>query len=223
MPNWPALVDALDEFGIRAPDLANRRPVRGGDISSAWHIQTKTGPVFLKTGGLDFSDLFAAEADGLKELQRSNAVRVPDVFAVGESRSDSFLLLEWLDLGPHSAEGDRVFGRQLALLHSRSADRYGWKRDNWIGRTPQINSWSESWLDFYRDHRLLYQFETAALNGFSAELQETGAELAECLPDEWDAALHQDVADRRRARRPAGLSTREPDLSRSIYGRPILR
>ena len=102
MPDWPALVEALDECGIRAPDLASARPVGGGDISAAWHIQSDRGSVFLKTGGREFYDAFAAEAEGLSELQRSNTVRVPDVLAVGEARSESFLALEWLELGAWS-------------------------------------------------------------------------------------------------------------------------
>ena len=181
MPDWPALGKALEKNGIYAVDLAAARPVGGGDISSAWQVQTKTGPVFLKTAAANAADSFAAEADGLKELKRADAVRVPEVLAAGATQTDRFLALEWLALGANSPDGDRVFGQQLAKLHAQTADRFGWKRNNTIGCTPQINTWADSWVNFYREQRLIFQLELAENNGFGSALKESGAELTEKL------------------------------------------
>lgn len=183
MPDWIALGEALAKNGIPSANLASARAVGGGDISAAWQIQTDRGPVFLKTATSAMVDAFSAEADGLNELQQTHTVRVPNVLAVGALQNDSYLALEWLDLTPSSAGDDRLLGEQLARLHAQTADRFGWQRNNSIGRTLQTNTWTDSWPEFYRDHRLLFQLELAEQNGFGSALKESGAELAEKLPE----------------------------------------
>jgi fructosamine-3-kinase len=39
--------------------------------------------------------------------------------------------------------------------------RFGWERNNTIGSTPQINTWSENWADFFAEHRIGYQLKLA--------------------------------------------------------------
>lgn len=190
MPDWRALREAL-----RARDLTPAdgvpRGVGGGDISAAWCLETEKGPVFLKTGGAETQPMFAAEAAGLGVLKAARAVCVPEVFAVGATASDSFLVLEWLSLDSPNSNADRRLGRQLAELHKVSADAHGWCRDNTIGLTPQINTWTESWTDFYRQHRLRFQLELAANNGFDGKLQRLGQRLLEELPQLF--AAHEPV------------------------------
>ena len=181
MPDWPAVREALQAQGLRPTDSVPRS-VGGGDISAAWRLETREGAVFLKTGRADTDSMFAAEAAGLEALRAANAVRVPEVLARGVATPDSFLALEWLNLESASAETDRRLGRQLAELHKASADAHGWHRDNTIGLTPQINTWNERWLDFYREHRLCFQLDLAARNGFGGDLQDLGRRLLERLP-----------------------------------------
>lgn len=181
MPNWPALRETLEKQGLTPTDSVPRS-VGGGDISAAWRLETREGPVFLKTGPADTEPMFAAEAAGLEALKAAKAVRVSEILALGVATSDSFLALEWLNLDSASADTDRRLGRQLAELHKASADAHGWHRDNTIGLTPQINTWNESWVDFYRQHRLRFQLELAARKGFTGELPGLGRCLLERLP-----------------------------------------
>ena len=59
------------------------------------------------------------------------------------------------------------FGRELAEMHIASTEdmltggRYGFPSDNYIGATRQINKPAESWIRFYRDRRLEYQYRKA--------------------------------------------------------------
>jgi len=180
MSDWPELKEALKGLGL-GPGDKNPRPVGGGDINAAWKIATNSGSVFLKTGPEEFFDIFSAEADGLAELAGADAVRVPEVLGAGRSGSDSFLALEWLDLGSPGRHAERRLGKQLALQHRKVSDSFGWHRDNYIGSTPQQNDRDTDWIRFFRDRRLLIQLQLADSNGFGGELLREGARLAQNL------------------------------------------
>lgn len=158
------------------------RPVGGGDISAAWQLETGSGGIFLKTGPVAAIDMFAAEAEGLSEIALANALRVPEVLAVGETSSTAFLALEWLPFERPGKACEERLGQQLAAMHRTTADRFGWHRDNTIGLTPQHNPWSADWAAFFREHRLGYQLELAATNGYRGELQQEGSRLLQRLP-----------------------------------------
>ena len=181
MPDWTTIRSALSDAGIDAGN-ATPRPVSGGDISSAWRLDAPGQSLFLKTGPSSSYEMFSAEAEGLQELAQANAVRVPAVLAFGEHAGNAFVALEWLRLGNADSACERLFGQQLAALHRTTKPQCGWHRDNTIGLTPQHNPWSDDWVAFYREHRLGYQLELAARNGFTGALQTEGARLLKRLP-----------------------------------------
>jgi len=182
MPDWSSIYQQLDDKGVRLTDGGTPIPVSGGDISAAWRLATDDGDLFIKTGPLSAAEMFAAEAEGLSEIARTGTVRVPHVIANGAADTAVFLALEWLDLERADSGLGRRFGEQLAEMHHATMKRYGWHRDNTIGLTPQHNTWSDDWVDFYREHRLAFQLRLATENGFTGELQERGAQLLKRLP-----------------------------------------
>jgi fructosamine-3-kinase len=199
MPRWESLFSVLREHDIRVSASDMPRPVGGGDISAAWRVSADDRPVFLKTGPADSYDMFLAEAEGLRELERAGAIRVPRVLGCVCSGQEAMLALEWIDFGIADAETERKLGEQLAVQHGVTADRFGWHRDNTIGATPQINRWSDDWVDFFGEHRLRFQLKLAARNGFSGSLQADGKTLIDNLgyffSDYWPEAslLHGDL------------------------------
>ena len=182
MPDWSLITEQLRQAGITISSPSLPAPVGGGDISAAWRMPTDHGAVFLKTGPAASYEMFAAEAEGLAELAGANAVRVPEALATGQQNDTAFLATEWLALERTSAAAERQLGGQLATLHRRTREQFGWHRDNTIGLTPQHNPWMDDWVDFYREHRLRYQLELAADNGFRGELQALGTRLMRRLP-----------------------------------------
>ena len=124
--------------------------------------------------------MLESEADGLAAIARSGAIRVPAPIANGVIEATSYLVLEWLDLGDGGR--DAALGRALATMHRNTGPRFGWHRDNTIGTTPQINTWSVSWPEFFRDRRLAPQLELAAERGHRGALQRDGARLLDVLP-----------------------------------------
>ena len=144
---------------------------------------------FVKTAGGRYASMIAAEADGLRALASTRAIRVPRVIAQIARNDTSALVLEWLDFG--SRRDGASLGRALATLHHAATPRgpagepFGWSRDNWIGGTPQPNDWTADWAAFFRDHRLAPQLERAARNGCGTDLQRDGERLLDRLPSLW--------------------------------------
>lgn len=199
MPDWSTIISRLKGAGFAVAGDAQPQPVGGGDISAAWRLTSPEGDIFVKTGPPSAGEMFAAEADGLAELSRAGAVRVPEVIATGHSGALVFLALEWLNFEASSTATERQFGEQLARMHHATKQRYGWHRDNTIGLTPQQNAWNDDWLEFFRERRLGYQLRLAAENGFARDLQERGARLLRRLPIYFEATapvpslLHGDL------------------------------
>lgn len=163
----PALVREAVEAALESR-TGHRSPLRsverlgGGCVSPVARVTGGDGTVyFLKWSAPGHPEgLLAAEARGLALLAATRTVRVPEVLATPRS-GDGWLLLEWIEPGPHSrAAWDRL-GRDLAALHRTRGARFGDERDNFIGTLPQANAPMNSWAGFWRDRRLAPQLERA--------------------------------------------------------------
>lgn len=157
------------------------RSVSGGDINVASIITSENRSFFLKTNTSAYDDMFSAEFDGLVELRKASLIKAPEPICYGEAKAQTFLVLENMMLGGGDKISGSVFGRQLACLHQVTANQFGWFRNNRIGSTRQINNYSNTWIDFYRENRLQYQLSLAAEQGFKGELQQLGDRLCENL------------------------------------------
>ncbi len=196
-PDWGGLAASLEDHGIHLD--GEPRSVTGGDIASAWRITSTAGPVFLKTMPAAESEMLAAEAEGLAAIASTNSLRTPEVLGVGTTSSAAWLALEWLDMRSPGPGAERILGTKLAAMHRSTADRFGWHRDNTIGRTPQPNPWTDDWLTFFREYRLRNQLELLADKGYRGELQQNGEFLMDALPGFFDgyapsaSLLHGDL------------------------------
>ena len=138
----------------------------GGSISTAYKAALSSGnAVFIKVSP-QFPDMFVKEANGLRELQKANAIRIPKVLYAG----GEILILEYL---PVSSPSNRKkffedFGKRFAQLHKCTSLSFGFTEDNYIGSIPQKNTpQSNSWREFYWTERLLFQFHLAERNGYA--------------------------------------------------------
>lgn len=199
MPQWQNLFSVLREHDIHVSDHDMPRPVAGGDISAAWRVNSAGKPVFLKTGPVSSFDAFAAEAEGLRELASASALRVPKVLGCIRSVNESLLALEWIEFELASPRTEELLGKRLAAQHRVRSDKFGFRCDNTIGLTPQVNLWSDDWVKFYAERRLRFQLDLAARNGFTGSLQVDGHRLVENVGlffnDYWPEAslLHGDL------------------------------
>ncbi len=146
------------ELGLDEHDL-KLVSVRGGDIAEAFILEGSDYWVFLKSLPLGKAGILSAEADGLNAIAETRTVRVPRFIRRGIQDDVAWLALEYLDLDHRGPSADRVLGRRLAELHRHSADTFGWRRNNYIGWTPQRNPLIENWSEFFLTHRLGFQFD----------------------------------------------------------------
>ena len=161
---------------------APERTVTGGSINTCYYWPADPAPMFVKVGPRAAHDAFAAEAEGLRELQVARALRVPQVLASGLADAAAFLVLEWIEPGPGGAACERRLGEGLAALHTVTAPRYGFRHNNTIGRTPQANEWCADWIEFFRERRLRPQLVLGERGGVPRRLGARAARLLEALP-----------------------------------------
>jgi fructosamine-3-kinase len=173
------LADSLQRATGRKFARTPSGEVPGGSVSRCLRWETDGGPVFVKLAAVAQASAFEAEADGLRALSAAAALRVPDVLAVASAGDECALVLEWIEAGPCSTRSEERLGRQLAALHRCTGARFGWHRDNTIGRTPQSNEPSDDWVRFYAERRLDFQLQLAARNGLDSRVIERGHRLAE--------------------------------------------
>ncbi|HDP88404.1 MAG TPA: fructosamine kinase family protein [Thioalkalivibrio sp.] len=177
---WDAITASIRaaEGGGFTP--ADRHGVGGGCINQAWTLTGDGQRYFVKLNDAARLDMFEAEAEGLSELRAANAIRVPRPVATGTAAGRGYLVMEHITFD--GRESSARFGAELAALHRRTAERFGWHRDNTIGATPQVNTWNADWVAFWREQRLGFQLDLAARRGAGTRLVDRGHVLMEHLP-----------------------------------------
>lgn len=136
--------------------INRKEAVGGGCINHAFRLYTSKGSFFLKWNHSCADDLFVREAECLSKLKErsGDALIVPEVILAREAEEMAgFILMEDLESGTVSKQDEKL-GQGLAHLHRVQAGEYGFDHDNYCGETPQVNSYNESWIDFFTENRL---------------------------------------------------------------------
>lgn len=180
MDIWQYLEQQIERASGRRFQIHHQRSVGGGCINSAFRVTDQQQSYFIKTNNARFAFMFEAEAEALREMAASRTVRVPEPVCFGEYDGQCYLVLEYLELG--GSADMAAFGRQFAAMHAVVRNRFGWHIDNTIGSTPQPNTPSDDWIEFWREQRLGFQLRTAANNGYGGELQRLGERLLADMP-----------------------------------------
>ncbi|MEL0457148.1 fructosamine kinase family protein [Flavobacteriaceae bacterium SZ-1-7] len=141
-------------------------PVHGGDISTAYKIETEKNSYFIKTNkSSNALHMFQIEANGLNTIGNTNTIKTPKVLGCNRFENTAFLLMEFINSKSPSSKDFENLGSQLAKLHQCPAENFGLNQDNFIGSLPQSNKQHKSWVDFYTEERLLPQIELAKQKG----------------------------------------------------------
>jgi fructosamine-3-kinase len=163
-------------------------------------LDTDAGAFVLKSNPTGPPDALAAEAAGLEALGTIGlSLVVPRVIAC-ETGGSPFLRMECVEAGRPRPDCDDRLGRGLAELHRHSAARVGFARTTYCGTTPQLNSWTDTWIAFYSRARLGQQVALAARAGLvSAPEARRCDDLVDRLdriltePPEGPALIHGDL------------------------------
>ena len=175
MPLWEAIGAAIEAATGTRASIRQQGAVGGGCINQALRVQYGAVTYFVKLNTASQAGMFAAEARDLQELRSSHTLRVPEPVCWGDNGESAWLVMENLQFG---GRGDpAALGEGLAAMHRITRRQFGWVQDNTIGSTPQTNTPTDDWIEFWREQRLRFQLELAARHGYGGRLQLQGEKL----------------------------------------------
>ncbi len=153
MKNYNNIETSLSE------KIVAEKNIGGGSIANSSLVETDKGnKYFLKSYVGVNKSILSNEANGLKELRKAEAIKIPQIIYVDET----YLLLEFIETGNKKKKFSENFGRSFAQLHKYTAKDFGFFENNFIGATPQKNlPLSQNWEEFYWENRLLFQIKIA--------------------------------------------------------------
>jgi fructosamine-3-kinase len=142
-------------FGER---LRSARPLGGGCIGEVYRVDLEDGTPLVAKLDREAESHLEREAYMLRYLREKSELPVPEVY----HGSETLLLMEFIEGANSFSEGaERHAAELLAGLHGVTANAYGHERDTLIGSLNQPNPWTSSWVEFFRDQRLLYMARVA--------------------------------------------------------------
>jgi len=168
---WTEIASQISKVTGEVFEIKNRRSVGGGCINQGYCLIGETTNYFVKLNQASQVEMFTAEALGLKQMYATQTIRIPKPICVGTTADYSYIVLEWLELGgSKNTQSWQEMGRQLAAMHQATAPqesqgKFGWQENNTIGSTPQINTWTADWGEFFAEHRIGYQLKLARRRG----------------------------------------------------------
>ncbi len=138
--------------------LRSARPLGGGCIGEVYRAELADGTAIVAKVDREGESHLEREAYMLRYLREKSELPIPEVF----HGSETLLLMEFIEGSSRFSEGAKHHGAELlAGLHGITAAAYGHERDTLIGSLGQPNPWTESWVEFFREQRLLYMANVA--------------------------------------------------------------
>ncbi len=180
--SWNAVEMSIGEATGEPFNIERRHSLGGGCINEAYRIDDGQRRFFVKLNSRERLAMFEAEAAGLDLILGSQSIRAPEPVCTGNSGDWSFLVLELIEFSTSAGGCSERFGEQLAGMHRKTSELFGWGRDNTIGSTLQVNASNASWVSFFKNHRLAFQLDLAQKNRASNALIDSGQQLLQEIP-----------------------------------------
>lgn len=189
----------LKTVGIPVFTLKMQR-AGGGSINDSYRIIADNRYSFFlksnKAAGL--AGLFEKEKEGLVFLSSQDCIQIPRVIFCGAHNDNQLLLLNWIAPGNRNKEFWQKFGVQLARLHQCTHEKFGFYSDNYMGALPQQNTFTDNWIRFFTEYRILPQAALASrknlLPGKYVDLfQQVCKKLDTIFNEESPSLLHGDL------------------------------
>lgn len=163
---WNEIANQISQATGHKFVIEERRSVSGGCINQGYALKGSGKIYFIKINHAAKVEMFQAEALGLKQMLATQTIRVPEPICWGTADRSSYIVLEWLEFGRGKSQSWHEMGEKLAAMHQAGgSSRFGWDQNNTIGSTPQINTWTDSWADFFAQYRIGYQLQLARKRG----------------------------------------------------------
>ncbi|MET0091774.1 MAG: fructosamine kinase family protein [Candidatus Thiodiazotropha sp.] len=183
MTDWQIIAQHIAQTTGEAFNPQEPRSMGGGCINTGVRLGDGRRNYFVKLNRAALLEMFEAEADGLRALAQTRTLRIPEPLCSGLCDGESYLVMEFVEMGHGARDGAALAGERLAAMHRHTQSGFGWIRDNTIGSTHQPNRLIADWVAFWRENRLGFQLDLAARNGYSGALQrKKGERLLERFP-----------------------------------------
>ncbi len=173
--------------------------IGGGSINDTYKIATNEGNFFLKKNLASlYPEMFEKEELGIKLLEQTNEITVPEIISTGEINNTSFLILDYIESGVIESNFWPEFGSKLANLHKHSSGFFGLDYNNYIGSLIQSNTKHLKWNEFFINERLNYQVKLARDSGkvgndYVKNFDRFYRKLENIFPIEPPALVHGDL------------------------------
>lgn len=137
-------------------------PLSGGMVGDVYRVYLANGRTIVAKVGKTAEARLDLEGYMLRYLAEHSSLPVPQVLHCEET----LLLMSFIEGESHlDAAEQQDAADLLADLHSITQPRFGLERDTLIGPLHQPNPLTASWIDFFREHRLLYMTRLAYDDG----------------------------------------------------------
>lgn len=154
----------------------------GGEVGTVYRLDfADRASVVAKVGDTPLT----VEARMLRSLAAESDLPVPTVY----DATDDLLFMAYVEGdGAFTPAVERDIADHLAALHDVTAERSGFPFDTLSGPYRLPNPWTDSWVEFFREHRLLDAAEAAATEG---TLPPGDAERVDALAADLEAILRE--------------------------------
>lgn len=171
-------------------------PQGGGSVSVVYRVSFRSDPPLIVKVDEDGTASLPVEAFMLRFLAEQTQLPTPAVRFV----SDRLLMMTYAPGSSRfSSAAESHAAELLASLHNITSPTFGFERDTVIGGLRQPNPLTDSWVSFFRDHRLLFMVGEAARAGrlpptISERIEQLCTRLDSLLPEpERPSLIHGDV------------------------------
>lgn len=134
-------------------DIKQVLPVAGGDVNSAYQVETAKRPYFLLVQPGRQADFYEGEIAGLRALAAAD-VEAPRVISNGQIDGDAYLLLNFLKQGHR---GDQAqLGQLIAKMHRYYSPnhKFGFSKPYQGASMTFENKWTDTWSELFVDQRM---------------------------------------------------------------------
>jgi len=156
-------VSKSTDLRFRLESILNARithlgPLTGGCVGEVYRVDMADGRGLVVKVDRAASPALAREAWMLRYLAERTRLPAPQVVY----SAPDLLIMTFLPGRSHfDAHSEAHAAELLADLHRITAPAYGLEADTLIGGLHQPNPWTERWIDFFREQRLLYMARVA--------------------------------------------------------------
>ena len=171
-------------------------PLSGGCIGQVYQVNLKDGSRLVAKVDARENPQLDIEGYMLRYLAEQSELPVPDVWL----STPHLLLMSFVPGSSHFSDRTQLHAAELlAELHQIDGPAFGLERNTLIGGLHQPNPWTDSWVTFFREQRLLSMGRECVLAGrlsneFFIRIEKFSNRLEQWLLEpEYPSLIHGDV------------------------------